>query len=124
MTARLVGNGAAPGIATGPPFVVDPPVVDVVDPGSVGPPPAEKARLRAALAQAATELHALAERMRGAAAAAFGAFREMLASSSSDYLAARAADLETSAHASWPSSPAPVAPTTCPTRRPCCWRVS
>ena len=131
MTVQLHGSGAAPGVAIGRPFVVDPPVTEVVDPGPAGPPAAEKARLHAALVQAADELHAIAERMRDAAgdeaeifeahaafaedpeiedqaaalidaggsaiaavAAAFGAFRQLLAASSSEYRAARAADLD------------------------------
>jgi phosphoenolpyruvate-protein phosphotransferase len=130
MSSRLVGSGAAPGVAIGPPFVVEAaPSVD--DPGPAGPPAAEKDRLHTALAQAAEELHALADRLRdaagaeaeifeahaafaedpelesqadqlidtgmsaiAAAVAAFGAFRELLAGSTSDYLAARAADLD------------------------------
>lgn len=131
MSARLTGIGAAPGIAIGAPFVVEPPMTDVPDPGPSGPPEAEKARLHAALVQAATELHAMAERMRSVAgdeaeifeahasfaedpeledqaaplieagrsavaavSAAFAAFRALLAASSSEYMAARAADLD------------------------------
>ena len=131
MTVQLHGSGAAPGVAIGAPFLVEPPATEVVDPGPAGPPPAEKARLRAALAQAAEELHAIAERMRdvageeaeifeahaafaedpeiedqaaevidaggsaiAAVAAAFAAFRQLLAASTSEYLAARAADLD------------------------------
>ncbi|MFP5377946.1 MAG: phosphoenolpyruvate--protein phosphotransferase [Acidimicrobiia bacterium] len=131
MSATLRGSGAAPGIAVGAPFVVEPPATEVVDPGPVGPPEAEKERLHGALVQAAAELHAMAERMRpvageeaeifeahaafaedpeleeqaaplieagrsavAAVAAAFGAFRKLLAASSSEYLAARAADLD------------------------------
>jgi phosphotransferase system enzyme I (PtsI) len=131
MSTRLVGAAAAPGVALGPPFVVEPPPTDAPDPGPLGPPDAEKSRLRAALAQAADELHGLADRLRGAAGAeaeifeahaafaedpelesradelidsgmsaiaaavaAFGAFRALLAASSSEYLAARAADLD------------------------------
>jgi phosphoenolpyruvate-protein phosphotransferase len=127
----LQGIGAAPGVAFGPPFVVVPPATEVVDPGPVGPPAQEKARLREALGQAARELHDLAEQVRSVAvdeaeifeahaafaedpevedragplidagrsaiaavAAAFGAFRDLLASSTSEYLAARAADLD------------------------------
>jgi phosphoenolpyruvate-protein phosphotransferase len=131
VTLQLVGIGAAPGIAVGPPFVVEPPVTEVADPGPAGPPAAEKARLHAALVQAAEELHAIADKMRevageeaeifeahaafaedpevedqagelidaggsaiAAVAAAFGAFRQLLAGSSSEYMAARAADLD------------------------------
>lgn len=131
MSAHLVGSGAAPGVAIGPPFVVAPVTTEVVDPGPAGPPAAEKARLHAALEQASDELHAIAERMRGVAgeeaeifeahaafaedpevedraallieaggsavaavAAAFAAFRTLLAASTSEYLAARAADLD------------------------------
>lgn len=131
MSATLRGSGAAPGVAVGAPFVVEPPATEVVDPGPVGPPEAEKERLHEALVQAAAELHAMAERMRpvageeaeifeahaafaedpeveeqaaplieagrsavAAVAAAFGAFRKLLAASSSEYLAARAADLD------------------------------
>ena len=131
MSASLRGSGAAPGVAIGAPFVVVPPVTEVVDPGPAGPPDAEKARLHEALVQAAAELHAMADRMRAVAgeeaeifeahaafaedpeledqaatlidagrsavsavAAAFGAFRTLLAASSSEYLAARAADLD------------------------------
>lgn len=131
MSAPLRGSGAAPGVAVGPPFVVEPPVTEVDDPGPTGPPAAEKARLHAALLQAATELHAMADRMRAVAgeeaeifeahaafaedpeveeqaaplidagrsavaavAAAFGAFRALLAASSNEYMAARAADLD------------------------------
>ena len=131
MTVHLRGSGAAPGVAIGPPFVVDPPVTEIADPGPAGPPAAEKDRLHAALVQAAGELHAIAERMRdvaaeeaeifeahaafaedpeledqaaalidagrsavAAVAAAFGAFRTLLAASTSEYMAARAADLD------------------------------
>jgi len=131
MTASLVGIGAAPGIAVGPPLLVEPPVTEVADPGPAGPPAFEKERLHAALTQAAEELHAIAERARGfagdeaeifeahaafaedpeleeravalidagrsavaAVGSAFAAFRELLAASSSEYLAARAADLD------------------------------
>jgi len=129
--ARLRGSGAAPGVAIGAPFVVEPPVTELDDPGPSGPPAAEKVRLHAALVQAAAELHAMADRMRSVAgeeaeifeahaafaedpeveeqaaplidagrsavaavAAAFGAFRALLAASSNDYMAARAADLD------------------------------
>jgi len=131
MTATLTGQGAAPGVAIGRPFTVAPPATAVADPGPTGPPDMERSRLRDALAQAATELHGLAERMRVAAggdaeifeahaafaedpelaeqagslidagqsaiaavAAAFGTFRELLAASDNEYLAARAADLD------------------------------
>ena len=131
MTVHLVGISAAPGIAIGSPFVVEPPAPQVADPGPAGPPAAEKARLHAALVQAAEELHAIADKMRdvagdeaeifeahaafaedpevedqagelidaggsaiAAVAAAFGAFRQLLAASSSEYMAARAADLD------------------------------
>ena len=131
MSPRLVGVGAAPGIAVGRPFVVEPAAARVVDPGPAGPPAVEKARLHDALVRAAEELHVLAERLRGqageeaeifeahaafaedpeleeqavslidagqsavaAVAAAFGAFRKLLAASTSEYLAARAADLD------------------------------
>jgi phosphoenolpyruvate-protein phosphotransferase len=131
VTAHLSGIGAAPGIAVGPPFVVEPPVTEVPDPGPTGPPTEEKARLHAALAQAAEELHALADRARpvagdeaeifeahaafaedpeledravelidtgrsaiAAVGAAFAAFRDILAASTSEYLAERAADLD------------------------------
>ncbi len=131
MSAELTGIGAAPGVAIGRPFVVEPPATEVPDPGPSGPPAAEKARLHAALVQAADELHAMAERMRAVAgeeaeifeahaafatdpevedqaaplidagrsavaavSAAFGAFRALLAASSSEYMAARAADLD------------------------------
>lgn len=131
MTALLTGNGAAPGVAIGTPFVVEPPVTELDDPGPAGPPAAEKVRLHAALVQAAAELHAMADRMRAVAgeeaeifeahaafaedpeveeqaaplidagrsavaavAAAFGAFRALLAASSNEYMAARAADLD------------------------------
>ncbi|MGH9282597.1 MAG: phosphoenolpyruvate-utilizing N-terminal domain-containing protein, partial [Acidimicrobiales bacterium] len=60
MSAGLRGNGAAPGVAIGPPFVVEPPVTEVADPGPAGPPAGEKARLHEALVQAAAELHAMA----------------------------------------------------------------
>jgi phosphoenolpyruvate-protein phosphotransferase len=132
VSARLSGAPAAPGVAIGPPFVVEPPATDVPDPGPAGPPDVEKARLHAALVQAAGELHALADRLRdvagddeaeifeahaafaedpelesragqlidtgasavAASVAAFAAFRDLLAASSSEYLAARAADLD------------------------------
>jgi phosphoenolpyruvate-protein phosphotransferase len=131
VTAHLAAIGAAPGIAVGPPFVVEPPVTEVPDPGPMGPPAEEKARLQAALAQAAEELHALADRARAVAGdeaeifeahaafaedpeledragelidagrsaiaavgSAFAVFRDMLAASSSEYLAERAADLD------------------------------
>lgn len=131
MSVQLLGIGAAPGIAIGTPFVVEPPATEVADPGPTGPPAAEKARLHAALVQAADELHAIAEKMRSVAgdeaeifeahaafaedpevedqagelidaggsaiaavAGAFGAFRQLLAASSSEYMAARAADLD------------------------------
>ncbi|HEX2063327.1 MAG TPA: putative PEP-binding protein, partial [Acidimicrobiales bacterium] len=131
MSVNLSGRGAAPGVAIGPPYVVDPPVTEIDDPGPAGPPAAEKARLHAALVQAAEELHAIADRMRDVATedaeifeahaafaedpelenqagslietgrsavaaveAAFGAFRQLLAASSSEYMAARAADLD------------------------------
>ncbi|MGQ0521939.1 MAG: phosphoenolpyruvate--protein phosphotransferase [Actinomycetota bacterium] len=127
----LRGSGAAPGVAVGRPFVVEPPVTEVADPGPAGPPAAEKARLHEALVQAAAELHLMAHRMRAVAgeeaeifeahaafaedpeleeqagelidagrsavaavAAAFGAFRNLLAASTNQYMAARAADLD------------------------------
>ncbi|MEW6152609.1 MAG: phosphoenolpyruvate--protein phosphotransferase [Actinomycetota bacterium] len=130
MSVRLAGAGVSPGVAVGPPFVVAP-VAVVHDPGPQGPPATEKTRLRQALAQAAAELHTLADRVREAAGeeaeifeahaafaedpeleaqaeelidagqsaiaatlAAFAAFRALLAASSSEYLAARAADLD------------------------------
>jgi phosphoenolpyruvate-protein phosphotransferase (PTS system enzyme I) len=131
VSARLSGAAAAPGVAIGPPFVIEAPATDVPDPGPAGPPEVEKARLHAALVQAADELHALADRLRDAAGDeaeifeahaafaedpelesradqlidtgvsavaasvdAFAAFRDLLAASSSEYLAARAADLD------------------------------
>lgn len=131
MTATLTGQGAAPGVAIARPFTVAPPATAAPDPGPTGPPDLEKARLREALAQAAAELHGLAEQMRVAAggdadifeahaafaedpeladqagslidagqsaiaavAGAFAAFRELLAASGNEYLAARAADLD------------------------------
>lgn len=131
MTASLRGIGAAPGVAIGAPFVVEPPVTEVADPGPAGPPAAEKARLHGALVQAAAELHLMAHRLRpvagdeaeifeahaafaedpeleeqagelidggrsavAAIAAAFGAFRALLAASTNEYMAARAADLD------------------------------
>ncbi len=131
MSVSLVGAGAAPGVAVGPPFLVAPVANAVIDTGPAGPPEAEKSRLHEALAQAAEELYALAERVREAAGdeaeifeahaafaedpelearadalidagqsaiaatmAAFAAFRALLAASTSEYLAARAADLD------------------------------
>ena len=131
MSLTLQGAGVSPGVAVGPPFTITPTASAVVDPGPTGPPAAEKARLHRALAQAAEELHALADRVRVAAGdeaeifeahaafaedpeleaqaeelidagqsaiaatiAAFSAFRALLAASTSEYLAARAADLD------------------------------
>lgn len=131
MTTTLRGAPAAPGVALGPVVVIAPTATDVDDPGPAGPPAAEKERLRAALAQAADELEALADSMRDAAeaeaeifeahaafasdpeiedraeqlidagqsavaatVAAFATFRSLLAASTSEYLAARAADLD------------------------------
>lgn len=131
MTVTLRGAGVSPGIAIGPPFAIIPVASAIVDPGPAGPPAAEKARLHQALTQAASELYALAERVRvaagdeaeifeahaafaedpeleaqadelidagqsaiAAAIAAFAAFRALLAASTSEYLAARAADLD------------------------------
>ncbi|MGH9222242.1 MAG: phosphoenolpyruvate--protein phosphotransferase [Acidimicrobiales bacterium] len=131
MSVALQGAGVSPGVAVGPPFAITPVAPAVVDPGPAGPPAAEKARLRHALAQAAAELHTLADRVRvaagdeaeifeahagfaedpeleaqadelidagqsaiGATVAAFATFRALLAASTSEYLAARAADLD------------------------------